>query len=60
MSLHGDCLERLLQVVETEQPSRRDRLEKEPIVSALMGLYGLHREPLKERVKGSIEEARST
>ena len=58
MSLHGDCLERLLQVVETEQPSLLDRLEKEPIVNALMGLYGLHREPLKERVKDSIEKVR--
>lgn len=58
MSLHADCLERLLEIIEEQEPMLLDKLGKEPSIGVLLALYGLHPEPLEMRVNAALDRVK--
>ena len=61
MDLHGAALERTLEVVaQAGDPGMEliDRLGRDPMVSSLLVLYGLHPEELDSRVLKAIEKVK--
>jgi Fe-S cluster biogenesis protein NfuA len=59
MDLHGTGLERILDVVfQAGEPGAQiiDDLGRDPLVSSLLVLYGLHPEELQTRVEGKLEQ----
>ena len=58
MSFHADCLERLLLIIEQEQPTFLEKLAADPAVNVLFALYGLHSEPVEARVRSSLENVK--
>ena len=62
MDLHGAGLERILEIVfnsETAGVQLVDDLGREPLVSSLLVLYGLHPLDIETRVRGKLELIRS-
>jgi hypothetical protein len=62
MDLHGTGLERILEIVfESGEGGARviDELGKDPLVSSLLVLYGLHPEEIDVRVERKLKEIRS-
>jgi len=62
MELHGTGLERMLEIVfESESGGAPviDEMGRDPLVSSLLILYGLHPEELQTRVARKLEEIRS-
>jgi Fe-S cluster biogenesis protein NfuA len=62
MDLHGAGLERLLEVVfQAGEPGARiiDDLGRDPLVSSLLILYGLHPEELPARVENKLHQIQS-
>ncbi len=61
MDLHGAALEKLLDVVADAGESGMniiDRLGRDPLVSSVLILYGLHPEDLETRVTKAVDRAR--
>jgi len=61
MNLHGDALERTLEIIAaTGEPgmSLIDRLGRDPLVSSVLVLYGLHPEELDSRVQKAIDRVK--
>lgn len=62
MDLHGAGLERILEIVfQSGEAGARsiDELGRDPLVSCLLILYGIHPESLQTRVERKLEEIRS-
>ncbi len=62
MEMHGTALERMLEIVfQSSDGGTRviDELGKDPLVSSLLVLYGLHPEELQTRVERKLAEIRS-
>lgn len=63
MDLHGSGLERMLEVVfQSGEHGARviDELGRDPLVSSLLILYGLHPDHLQTRIERKLEEVRRT
>ena len=61
MDLHGAAIERTMEVIaEAGEPGIEliDRLGRDPMVSSLLVLYGLHPEDLDSRVQKAIEKVK--
>jgi Fe-S cluster biogenesis protein NfuA len=58
MTLHSDCLERLLAMVEEQSPALLDSFSRDPAINVILALYGLHPVPLEARVKTALDEIR--
>ena len=62
MDLHGSGLERILEIVfQSGEVGGEiiDKLGRDPLVSSLLVLYGLHPEELQTRVERKLEQIRS-
>jgi NifU-like domain len=62
MDLHGAGLERILEVVfnsDTAGPQLVEELGRDPLVSSLLVLYGLHPLEIETRVRQKLEQIRS-
>jgi len=62
MDMHGASLERLLEVIfESGEPGGQiiDRLGRDPLVSSLLILYGIHPEDLQTRVERKLAQIAS-
>jgi Fe-S cluster biogenesis protein NfuA len=60
LHLHADCMERMVETI-FQQPRGPEMLEEmaaDPMIAGLLLLYGLHPEPLEERVLRSLEKVR--
>jgi Fe-S cluster biogenesis protein NfuA len=61
MDLHGAAIERALEIIsEAGDPGMEliDRLGRDPMVSSVLVLYGLHPEELESRVRKAIEKVK--
>jgi len=60
MELHGEGLDRLLEIIAADQSGLRiiDRLGRDELVGSLLLLYGLHPVDLESRVQQALEKVR--
>jgi len=59
MDLHGSCLERILEVIFQAGDAGTaliDHLGRDPLVSSLLVLYGIHPDDLETRVRRKLEQ----
>lgn len=61
LTLHGEALQRILEVVQGTGPERQpgyERLISDPMVSGLLLIHGLHPVPLEARLRQALDKVR--
>jgi len=60
MELHGDCFDRMLQIIAREDTGQATivRLADDQLIGGLLLLYGLHPLDFATRVKSALEKVR--